>query len=131
MHNSQEMLSYFLPEGALNYFNCTNIRMIENVIHISLTEKECVPEIPKEHRGKKVTTKGFKDFSVEDFPVRGKKVKLLLRRRVWKIEGVKELLKRDIPITFPNTKLQKEFAVFLKGGDRKGTSGNFTNSENI
>jgi hypothetical protein len=131
MNNSKEILSVFLPEGVLDYFDCLNARVVDNVIMVRLQEKECVPEIPKEHYGKKIVSKGFRDISVEDFPVRGKKVNLLVRRRIWKIEGVKELLKRDLPITFPNTKLQKEFAVFLKGGDRKRTSGNFTSSENI
>lgn len=122
MENYKEMLSIFLPEGILNYFDCKSIRTIDNVIIIRLQEKEGVPEIPEKQRGKKIISKGFRDFSVEDFPVRGKKVKLLVRRRVWKIEGVTELIKRDIPMTtFPNTKLQQEFAVFLKGGDRKSS----------
>jgi hypothetical protein len=122
MEKYKEMLSIFLPEGVLEYFECTNIRTVENIITVRLEEKDCVPEIPEEHKGKKIVSKGFKDFLVEDFPVRGKKVRLLLRKRVWKIEGVRILLKRDTPIIFPNTKLQKEFACFLKGTDRKISS---------
>ena len=117
MENYKEMLSIFLPEGVLEFFDCKSVRVIDNVITVRLEEQEWFPEIPEKYRGKKIRSKGFRDFSVEDFPVRGKKVKLLVRRRVWKIEGVKELLKREIPVVFPNTKLQKEFAVFLKGGD--------------
>jgi hypothetical protein len=35
-------------------------------------------------------------------------------RRSWEIEGTNCLLKRDIQICFPGTKLEKEFASFLK-----------------
>ncbi len=117
MQDYKEMLEFFLPKGLLDYFKIINVRRLENSIIVRLEENEDVPEIPKEHRGKKVISKGFKDFLVEDFPVRGNKVTLELRRRVWKIEGVTNLLKRDIPVTFPNTKLQKEFALFLKDAD--------------
>ncbi len=131
MENSEEILSIFLPEKTLDYFDCVNARIIENVIRVRLIEKEWIPEIPENHRGKNIRSKGFKDFLVDDFPVRGKKVQLLLKRRVWKIEGVKELLKRDIPVVFPNTKLQKEFAVFLKGGSRKISSKYCSDSKNV
>ena len=131
MENYKELAEVVLPEGILDYFDCMSARVIENVITIRLQEKDWVPEIPEEYRGKKVTSKGFKDFSVEDFPVRGKKVKLLVRRRVWKVEGMKDLLKREIPVTFPNTKLQKEFAIFLKGGGRTRAGRDLENSQNI
>jgi len=131
MNISQESLSIFLPEGTLEYFDFIRAIEVDNVIKIRLQEKEGVPEIPKNHRGKKVISKGFKDFLVEDFPIRGKKVLLHVYRRVWKIEGVKELLKRDIPITFPNTRLQKEFAIFLKGGGRTRAGRDIENSQDI
>jgi hypothetical protein len=42
----------------------------------------------------------------------------LLRRRVWQIEGVRELYRKQIPeIIFPGTKLNREFADFLKEGN--------------
>ena len=114
MENYKEMLSIFLPEGILEYFECTSVRVVEKVITVRLEEKPWVPEIPKEHRGKKIISKGFKDFSVDDFPVRGKKVQLLLRRRVFQIEGVPKLLKRELNIVFPQTHLETGFAIFLK-----------------
>jgi len=39
---------------------------------------------------------------------------LLLRRRIWKIEGVKKLFKNDLLLIMQGTKLEKEFAAFLK-----------------
>ena len=68
---------------------------------------------------------------MDDFPIRGKKVVIKLKRRVWKIEWVNELLKKDIPILFPWTKLEKEFADFLKDRDRKRAYRNFYDSKNL
>ena len=131
MENYKEMLSIFLPEDIFDYFDIKSVRTIDSIITVRLEENAWTPEIPKEHRGKKIVSKGFKDFLVDDFPVRGKRVKLHLRRRVWKIEGVKELLKRDIPIVFPNTKLDKDFALFLKDADRARASRDLENSKNL
>lgn len=127
MQEHIEMLEFFLPENILEYFEIVNVRKTEGRLTIRLQEKDWVPEVSKKYRGKKVTSKGFKDFLVEDFPARGRRVTLELRRRVWKIEDVKELLKRDIPVTFPNTKLDKEFALFLKDADRARACGYFKN----
>ena len=77
-----------------------------------------VPKLPEQYKNRKIRQKGFKQITVNDFPVRGKKVQLLFRRRVWQIQGVKELYKKEIPkVIFPGTRLEKEFADFLKGGD--------------
>lgn len=68
---------------------------------------------------------------MDDFPIRWKKVVIKIKRRIWKIEWVNELLKKEIPILFPWTKLEKEFADFLKEWDWKGAYRNFYNSEDI
>jgi len=117
MDKYEELIKLFLPEDMFEYFEYKEVQVVGKTITVTLEEKSWVPKIPVEHRGKKVTSKGFKNFLVDDFPIRGKKVLLRIRRRVWKIEGVKKLLKRDIPITFPGTKLEEEFAYFLKGRD--------------
>lgn len=123
MEKIQELAELLLPEGILEYFDYegyTKENKVENAygeVTIILVEKNTVPKLPEEYRGRKIRQKGFKEIRVDDFPVRGKKVKLLLRRRVWQIEGSEELYKREIVTTYPGTKLEKEFAAFLKGGD--------------
>lgn len=119
-----ELLDLFLPEGILEYFEYAGYERKSKEelkpygeITIILEEKNVVPKLPEEYRDRKIRQKGFKEIRVDDFPVRGKKVKLLLRRRVWQIEGSDELYKKEIVTTYPGTKLEKEFAVFLKGGD--------------
>ena len=135
MDNFTELLEMVLPEWTLKYFNLVGADIAENdgkkLITVMLEEKNELPEIPIEHRWKKIQSKGFKNLLVDDFPIRWKKVVIKLKRRVWKIEWVGELLKKDIPILFPWTKLEKEFADFLKDRDRKRAYRNFYDSKNL
>jgi len=124
MEKIQELAELFLPEGILEYFEYTGYERKSKEeskpygeVTIILVEKNTVPKLPAEYCDRKIRQKGFKEIKVDDFPVRGKKVKLLLRRRVWQIEGVDELYKKEILTTYPGTKLEKEFAFFFEGGD--------------
>ena len=122
MDKIQELAELLLPEGILEYFEYAGYERKSKEeskpygeVTIILVEKNVVPKLPEEYRDRKIRQKGFKEIRVDDFPVRGKKVKLLLRRRVWQIEGVDELYKKEIVTTYPETKLEKQFAAFLKG----------------
>lgn len=124
MEKIQELAELLLPEGILEYFEYSGYERKSKEeskpygeVTIILVEKNVVPQLPEEYRDRKIRQKGFKEIRVDDFPVRGKKVKLLLKRRVWQIEGSEELYKKEILTTYPGTKLEKEFAAFLKGGD--------------
>lgn len=125
MDKLEGLAELFLPEGILEHFEYAGYERKSKAevkpygeITIILEEKNVVPQLPEEYRDKKVRQKGFKEIRVDDFPIRGKKVKLLLRRRVWQIEGEEELYKQEILATYPGTKLSKEFAIFFEGGDR-------------
>ena len=124
MEKIQELAELLLPEGILEYFEYAGYERKSKEeskpygeVTITLVEKNTVPKLPEEYRDRKIRQKGFKEIRVDDFPIRGKKVKLLLRRRVWQIEGEEEHFKREILTTYPGIKLEKEFAAFLKGGD--------------
>lgn len=114
-----ELLEPFLPDGILEWFDIKEINKNEKRIRIVFEEKNIVPEIPKEHRGKNIISKGFKKIIVDDFPIRGRKTELVFFRRIWQIEGVLKLIKRDIQLCAEGTKLEKEFALFLKDFDRE------------
>jgi len=125
MEKIQELAELLLPEGILEYFEYTGYEKKSKEeskpygeLTIILVEKNIVPKLPEEYRDRKVRQKGFKEIRVDDFPVRGKKVKLLLRRRIWQIDGVEKLYKKEIVTTYPGTKLEKEFAIFFEGGNR-------------
>jgi hypothetical protein len=125
MNKLEGLAELFLPEGILEYYEYAGYERKSKEeskpygeITIILEEKNVVPKLPEAYRTKTVRQKGFKEIRVDDFPIRGKKVKLLLRRRVWQIEGEKELYKQEILATYPGTKLEKEFAIFFEGGNR-------------
>ncbi|NQU84102.1 MAG: hypothetical protein HQ536_05330 [Parcubacteria group bacterium] len=114
-------LEVFLPQGTLEWFDIVNVESDENDIKIILEERNILPVIPIKYAARKITSKGFYDITITDFPIRGKRALLTFRRRRWKIEGVKEILKRDIKLSFPGTQLEKEFADFLKEDGGRGT----------
>jgi hypothetical protein len=114
MENYKELVEIMLPEGLLKAFDYIGIRRTPHSYKITLEEKNRSPKLPVEYSSRKVTSKGFKDITINDFPLRGRSVVLKLRRRIWKIEGVKKLFKNDLSLTFQGTKLEKEFAAFLK-----------------
>ena len=117
----EQLLWDMLPTGLSSWFKVERYEKTELVFRIWLTEMNLVPEqLPAQYRGKKVVNTYTREITVDDFPIRGRKAELLLYRRIWQIEGTDILLKRDLEITAPGTKVEKEFAVFLKELDRIG-----------
>jgi len=76
------------------------------------------PPLTPELQNKTVESKGFKDITITDFPLRGRRLTLTFRRRYWHVEGEDSYLKRDIPLCAPGTQLSIEFADFLKDASR-------------
>lgn len=107
----QQAFSYFLPDNTLEYFNITSSKKTNTDLIITLEEKNN-PPLKKRHRGIPVESKGFKNITITDFPVRGRKTTLIFRRRKWQVG--KEILKRDIDLRSPGTMLEQEFGLFLK-----------------
>lgn len=125
MSFERSILKLILPKGILEWFDIAGGDMNENVLRIILEEKN-IPPIAEELKDKKIISKGFKEITITDFPIRGRRTLLTFRRRYWQIEGQKELLKRDINLNFPGTQLEKEFADFLKeDGGRESGLANF------
>lgn len=114
MDNYKEIVEIMLPEGILKTFSIKGLSKTPHSYKITLEERNRSPKLPAEYSTRKVISKGFKDITINDFPLRGRKVILHIRRRVWKIEGVKRLFKNDLSLTMQGTKLEKEFAAFLK-----------------
>ena len=112
-YTNADTLELFLPEGTLEWFDVVSSKRNGKEIRIVLEEKN-IPPVSPDHEGLTITSKGLKPITVEDFPARGRRVTLVYRRRYWQVEGKKEYLKRDMNICAPGTKLEKEFAAFLK-----------------
>ena len=108
-----EIAEFILPHGILEYFDITNFKQSATEIHIFLAEKNLPPE---EYAHSKLTSKGyFDEIKVRDFPIRGKVVYLLIKRRRWLDESTGNPVFRDWEMVAKGTRMTKEFATFLKG----------------
>ncbi len=116
----KSILEAILPKGSLDWFDIKEFNQDEDNLSIILEEKN-IPPVKDEDKDKKIISKGFHDITITDFPIRGRRTLLTFRRRYWQIEGEKRLIKRDIKFSFPGTKLEKEFAIFLKEDGGRGT----------
>ena len=116
------LLSLFLPESILEYFDMTyferidsNLKTYDKRLTIFLTEKKVIPEQYKEHSYK---ASGFMEPRViEDYPIRNMLVSLSIKRRRWDVSlnGNNIKISRDwSTIISQGTRISKEFAAFLK-----------------
>lgn len=101
-----------LPEGTLDYFTITDVKESSTEIVIYLEEKN---ELPREYSNVKTESKGFYDpVVVQDFPVRGKKLFLNIRRRRWAVKDDGRYVSRNWRLVADGSRMTHEFASFLK-----------------
>lgn len=106
------LLNAFLPKGILEYFAITKVDQLEELINIHLEEKNV---IPAEYANDKLTSKGFYDeIKVQDFPIRGKRVYLYIKRRRWINETRGTIVMRNWELVAKGTRMTQDFASFLK-----------------
>lgn len=101
-----------LPEGTLDYFDVVDVKERVNEIVIYLEEKNLVPE---QYSGEATESKGFYDpVVVQDFPLRGKKVYLNIRRRRWILKKSNDYICRNWRMLAEGTRMTQDFASFFK-----------------
>ena len=87
-----------LPEGTLDYFIISDVKESSTDIIIFLEEKN---EVPSEYSNMKVESKGFYDpVVVQDFPIRGKKLFLNIRRRRWIVKDDGRYVSRNWKLAY-------------------------------
>jgi hypothetical protein len=116
MENQSEesltLANLVLPNGILEFFTINNIIQTPEVLSIYLNEKNIIPQ---EYVNDKLSSKGFYDeIKVQDFPIRGKEVYLLIKRRRWLNESTGNIVMRNWDIVAKGTRMTKDFAAFLK-----------------
>lgn len=112
-----------LPPNLEWYFEVSRYEKTDTVFRIWLTEINTIPEdLPEKYHGKKIINSYTREITIDDFPLRGRKWELILKRRFWKFAWVDELLHRNINVVFPGTKMDSEFADFLKEVHRQSRS---------
>jgi len=105
--------SYLLPSGMLDYFEVMKVEEQSGEIRIYLEEKN---NINTDSNPAKYESKGFyPNVLVNDFPVRGKRLLLDIRRRRWIDKETGKYIDRDFRLIAEGTRITQEFAAFLKG----------------
>ena len=114
MQNTYETLvSLLLPQGILEFFELTNVIQLPAGLNIYLEEKNI---IPSEYKDQKLESKGFlPEISIQDFPIRGQKVNLCIKRRRWEVKETGAIITRDWDLVRKGARMTTEFGAFLKG----------------
>ncbi|KQM76355.1 hypothetical protein ASE74_20130 [Pedobacter sp. Leaf216] len=81
---AQTLIGLLLPEGILDYFELTSVGKLGKELQI-LGEKN-IPT--RGYRKEEISSKGFfPEVSIQDFPIRGQKVALCIKRRRWTVKS--------------------------------------------
>lgn len=108
----KSVLSLFLPEGMLDYFDIVDYSDMGSYYVICLEEHK---EIPSEYSDLRLVSKGFyPEIVVTDFPVRDRTVYLKVKRRRWEDPTSGKTYSRNWQLVAEGTRITKEFASFLK-----------------
>lgn len=110
--DSKEILKLILPEYLVEHFNIIKIEELSTKLHIYFEEKN---DYGNQCPGRQLISKGFHNMiTIEDFPLRGKSVKLHVQRRRWTDKQTGEIISRDWNIIAEGTRMTTEFSEFLK-----------------
>lgn len=110
--NYKQLIELLLPAGILEYFDLIKTTQSPNGLHIYLEERN---EVPEGYKDVKLYSKGLLDeIRVQDFPIRGQKVTLVIKRRRWEIVETGQTISRDWNLVADGTRITQEFGLFLK-----------------
>ena len=118
----RELLEEFLPDCLLDYFEVVALKKLGNIsskqmeFEIHLDEKNIF------HNGNNqldYESKGFlPSRRAQDFPIRGKAVYLVIRRRRWRHKLTKKELSNDYSFISKGSNLTEDISAFLKATGR-------------
>ena len=114
-------LREILPDIINTHFELVNYHKLGNVkektmeLEIHLDEKNILPS------GYSLSdySKGFLPSSrIQDFPIRGQAVYLVIRRRRWRNKTTKKEIRNDYSFIAEGSKITQELSDFLKATNR-------------
>ena len=86
-------IGLLLPAGILEYFELVDVKQSAEGLHLYLKEKNIAS---KEYENQPLASKGFlPQVSIQDFPIRGQKVALQLKRRRRQVKASGAIITRD------------------------------------
>ena len=108
----RRLLALLMPKGLLEYFDIMEVVQQDKELHIHLDEKNIAPS---GYENSKLASKGFIPASeIKDFPIRGQKVTLHIRRRRWTVLDTQKIITRDWDLVREGARMTTEFGLFLK-----------------
>ncbi len=117
-----ELLAEFLPDFILDYFDIIDYKKLGDIetkkmfFEIHLDEKN---KIQNTASPEDFESKGFLPSSrIQDFPIRGKAVYLIIRKRRWRHKTTKKEISNDYSFVSKGAKLTEDISDFLKGTGR-------------
>jgi hypothetical protein len=103
-----------LPESISEYFELITLNKDDQKEVMDLYLQE-INTIPVEFSTARLTSKGFfEEVTIQDFPIRGYKVFLHVKRRRWLNEDTGQVVYRNWDVIAKGTRITKDFAAFLK-----------------
>jgi hypothetical protein len=112
LDNYLDLLKLFLPDILVEHFDLTQSKQEGETLHLYFDEQN---KPPIEYALKILISKGFHDeITVQDFPLRGKRVFLHIKRRRWTDKQTNEIVQRDWTLVAKGSRMTEEFADFLK-----------------
>ena len=110
----ETLVRLILPEGLLEYFELIDVRPSGNgQLNIYLEEKN---HAPSGYEKSQLESKGFlPETAIQDFPIRGHKVALCIKRRRWEVKETGSIITRDWDLVRKGARMTTEFGTFLKG----------------
>ena len=119
----RNIIGHFLPEGLLDYFVISEVKDIGDIstkkmfFEIHLEE---INVIPTGYDAAQYESKGFyTEVRIQDFPIRGKAVYLVIKRRRWRHKNnPKDIIRNDYSFVSEGSRFTRELADFLKGTGR-------------
>ena len=112
MESFLPVVQFLFPEFILENFTLTSFEPQDGIYHARIEEKNTAEDDPER---KNLLSKGFFPvITVQDFPIRGHKVFLHIKRRRWMNIKTGKVVYRDWTEIGKGTRMTSEFANFLK-----------------
>ena len=112
LDNYLDLVKMILPEMLVSHFDLVKTEKQSEQMHLYFEERNVVPE---EETTRLLVAHGFhKESTIQDFPLRGNKVYLHVKRRRWLDKQSKEVIQRDWNLVAQGTRMTAEFSAFLK-----------------
>ena len=117
-----EFLKEILPTILSAHFDLVSYRKLGNISTKSMEFEICLDEknvLPSGYEKTDYESKGFTPCSrVQDFPIRGQAVYLIIRRRKWRHKVSNKEIRSNYSIVSQGAKLTQDLSDFLKGTGR-------------